>query len=364
MKRKYKVLISVLLCFVIAVFSLFLIYRTPNGRLQIYNFADWVLTRFQTERRLTGFNDSDYKIEFANALSPIDLESYVGNNQIVHPKVLYFGEKFGGHYYWMAYTPYPWYINTYENPCIAYSDDGYNWENITGNPIDDPKGEGYNSDTHLVFNENIGVLECWYRYVSSYNSPLVREVLCRRTSTDGMNWSEEEVILENNSGDYAHYLSPAIISIDGIYNMWVVSDKGGYHVDYYESDEQLNFKLVREIWLDYKYDVEDTKYRPWHLDLIVDNNQFVMVIMCKEIKGSGPRRWDLFLSLSDDNISYSEPKLIIHGSKDGWDQYIYRSSIVKTNDGYRIYYSGLNSMGKHGIGLSESLTLDDFIGAH
>lgn len=175
-----------------------------------------------------------YDISYANAPAPLGLITYVGNNQVVHPKVLYFPNKFGNRKYWMAYTPYPFANDKYENPCVAYSSDGYNWTNIDGNPLDDPAGDGYNSDTHLVYVESTGTLEIWYRYVSNYNNPPVSEIIYRQTTKDGINWTEKEVVVNNASGKYVQWLSPAVIHDGGKYKVWVVDDTTKT-INYYES---------------------------------------------------------------------------------------------------------------------------------
>lgn len=175
-----------------------------------------------------------YDISYANAPTPLGLITYVGNNQIVHPKVLYFPNKFGNRKYWMAYTPYPFANDRYENPCVAYSSDGYNWTNIDGNPLDDPAGDGYNSDTHLVYVESTGTLEIWYRYVSNYKNPPVSEIIYRQTTKDGINWTEKEIVANNTSGEYVQWLSPAVIHDGEKYKVWVVNDTTKT-INYYES---------------------------------------------------------------------------------------------------------------------------------
>lgn len=175
----------------------------------------------------------NYDISYANAPEPIGLTTYVGNNQIVHPKVLYFPNKFGGYKYWMAYTPYPFANDSYENPCVACSNDGYNWKNIDGNPLDDPAGDGYNSDTHLVYVEATGTLELWYRYVSNYETTPVSEIIYRQTSTDGVHWTPKEIVINNTSGEYTKHLSPAVICNGDTYRAWMVNDKTD-RIEYYE----------------------------------------------------------------------------------------------------------------------------------
>lgn len=439
--------------------------------------AQMDVERENTRNALEYMMRRNYDISFANAPAPLNLITYVGNNQIVHPKVLYFPNKFGGHRYWMAYNPYPWAIADYENPCIAYSDDGYEWTNIDGNPMDDPNGNGYNSDTHLVYVESTETLEVWYRYVGDYATTPVPEIIYRQTSKDGINWTEKEVVINNTSGDYVQYLSPAVIHDGNIYKMWVVNSTENT-INYYESevaaqeetisldnamsvgkvmqqgviDEtdtnymytekiQLNstksFQLtgvnlngvtvhpalrcvtaydadgnvltdysqqsipeasisagriitmddsvdsvvitiykannytsktvtlpaveggklakVRDITLTYQ-DGEDV-YKPWHIDAIEDDEKTVLLITCK-----CGTTWSLFLSISDNNITFTAPKLAIVGNPYGWDKQIYRSSIVNVNGEYRIYYSAQDEKQRHGLGLSTSRKLSEFVG--
>ncbi len=291
------------------------------------------------------------KIKGRNAKKPIGFKSYINDTQNVHPKVLYFENEFANHRFWMSYSPYPWYIDRYENPCIAFSDNGYDWTNIINNPIDDAHGNGYNSDPHLVFREDTNTIECWYRHVGKYSKPPVEEVIHRRTSTDGINWSEDQILIKNYSGKYASILSPAILWDKNVYHIWSVNKEKDFLIEYHCLNSNGEFVKIRDFNFKYTFGESKTCYVPWHLDVIKDEDKYVMLIMCKERKGTGPRRWDLFMAMSDDNINYSAPELVLHGTKNGWDNNIYRSSIVRVNGKYRIYYSALNNIGKHGIGI-------------
>jgi len=321
---------------------------------------------YETVRRCKG-QQEEYSVpenvKKANADKPLGLRSYINDTQNVHPKVLYFSDRFGGHKFWMSYTPFPWYIDRYENPSIAFSDDGYNWTNIDGNPIDDPKGNGYDSDAHLVYRADLCHLECWYRHVGKYAEPPVEEVLHRRISKDGVHWSEDELIYGNYSGEYAMLLSPAILW-DGVkYLVWKVNRENDFRIECWTCTQEKVMEKIGEFDLTFEIDGDQTRYKPWHLDVIKDEDRYVMLVMCKEEKGSGPRRWDLFLTTSEDNVIYSKPELVLHGRQNGWDNNIYRASIVNVEGEYRIYYSALNAIGKHGMGITKSDHLSDFIGA-
>lgn len=304
---------------------------------------------------------NNYTLEYANAPMPIALKSYVGDNQNVHPKVLYIPDGFGGHVYWMAYTPYPLAIDTYENPCIAYSDDGYTWENIGGNPLDDPNTSGiYDSDTHLVYRSDTGTLECWYRRVDTTVTPN-KEIIYRQTTTDGYTWSAKEQLYVNDSGDYDKLLSPAVIWDGTKYCVWVVYRAASIYYYTVDGTDAAQWTYVRRIaptWED-----RGATYIPWHIDVINDNGTYVMVMMCKS---SDLSIWTTFCTTSTDNINYLTPWVIIRGASAGWDRYQYRPSITKVGSVYRLYYSaGSEAYGRSsvwGIGVSESTDLTHFIG--
>jgi len=63
---------------------------------------------------------------------PLFIPTYDGSGQAVHPDILYWKDQ-----YWMTCTPYPYGVDTYENPCIYTSKDNYNWQVPDGciNPL-------------------------------------------------------------------------------------------------------------------------------------------------------------------------------------------------------------------------------------
>ena len=307
-----------------------------------------------------------YNIKYANGSQPLNLHNYKANTQNVHPKVLYFPNEFSGHKYWMAYTPYPYSSDKFENPCIAYSDDGFVWTNIAGNPIDDSQGNGYFSDTHLVYNS--GTLECWYRYVGPEGQSPREETIYRKTSSDGVTWSAAELIYSNISGSYTKLLSPAVLINDSKYCIWVVNS-ADQTVDYYEApvSDVTNWTKIRSI----TFSINDSgvTVKPWHLDVILESGTYIMLLMCRNGTSTTNNRCSLFITTSEDNITYTTPDKVVEGSKLAWDRFMYRASIVKIGSTYRIYYSAgtggktnIYSWSIWGIGITESSSLDDFIG--
>lgn len=324
-------------------------------------------TKSDTERlRMRKILDSmmrrKYDISYANASAPLNLITYTGDNQIVHPKVLYFPSKFGKHKYWIAYNPYPFANGVYENPCIAYSDDGYEWTNIDGNPLDDPNGVGVNTDVHIVYNGTTNLLEVWWRYAAKEEGvDEYPEIIYRKTSADGLNWSEKEVVINNDSGDHMRYFSPCILHDGNKYKVWVVNSTDNT-INYYEGTEATSLSKVRDITLSYQD--SDITYRLWHIDVIEDGGKTVMVAMCKANTQLSQKQqiWSLFLTTSEDNINFETPKLVIIGNPYGWDKQIYRSSIVNVDGEYRIYYTAQDEKQRHGLGVCTSNKLSEFVG--
>ncbi|MBX6361373.1 MAG: hypothetical protein IRZ03_15000, partial [Acidobacterium ailaaui] len=152
--------------------------QTSNLGLNIWTDDDYVKRgdfndNFEKIDDAVGYTQKVIKsIDNANADTPLYIPCYDGSIQAIHPKVLYFPNKFNGYYFWMAYTPYPNGTTGYENPSIAVSQDGFLWMTPNGltNPIT-PKPEGnekvYLSDTHLVYNGT--KLELWYRFADENN---------------------------------------------------------------------------------------------------------------------------------------------------------------------------------------------------
>ena len=297
---------------------------------------------------------SNYNIAFANSFTPLGLKNYLGNTQNVHPKVLYFKSGFGGHKYWMCYTPYPYSDDINENPCVAYSDDGYTWKNISGNPLDTAEAPNYNSDGHLVYRADTGVMELWYRY---FERDTEIKTMYRKTSTDGVTWSQKELIKTFSASEDC--ASQAVIFDGTNYLIWGVS--AGTTIDFYTAPANNITSWTKVRTLNTAYYDGNTRVYPWHIDVIMDGNTYVILAMCRNTRNVSDGVWSLFITTSSDNITYSTPVKVVGGA-DSWDKYMYRSTIVKVSGKYRIYYSACSTKSTSsiynnaywGMGITES----------
>ena len=92
------------------------------------------------------------------------------------------------------------------------------------------------------------------------------------------------------------------------------------------------------------------------------------IVYCAEPKNDtmeGKNGKILFYNVSDDGINFGQSKVILRasGSNSAWDnKQIYRSTFVKVNGIYRLYYSAMDKKARWHIGLSQGYSLDDLHG--
>lgn len=289
--------------------------------------------------------------KYPNALNRLVLlDSYDTLDQI-HPKVLKFGTQWNGYYWWMAFTPYPNGDQSKENPHILASNDLTTWVEPDGfkNPLDPQPSEDatkqYNSDTHLVFREDLNQLECWWRFVDEEND---RVVIYRRTTENGKDWTSKEAMVDWVRSE-RDCVCPAVLYEDGKYKCWFVND--GYKMWYMESITGKSWGDATEVAINY----ETNTMRNWHHDIIHTANGYEMVIASFE-NGTNRNEMSLYYSKSMDGLTgWDVCKKILNPTKSrlGWDNRgIYRSSILYDDGVYYVFYSGINTNGNRGIGIS------------
>lgn len=287
---------------------------------------------------LPSSSNSDYILTFTN---------YLGNWQNIHPKVLYFEDGWRGYEFWMTYTPYPRANTNAENPCIAVSHDGIFWSVPEGlaNPLAFSPKDGYNSDTHLLYDEKNDRLECWWRI---YQESTKKDALVRKVSYDGVTWSEsEEMMPFGNPG--SGRLSPAV---------WIENDE--YRMVY---SDGVNLRFIKapvaspplEWSMPLIVPIDWGGLHAWHHDVILDDEGNWDIVVCAFKEGGRNNENDLYYVKANPDLSWSSQPLRIlsrgEHRKDFDSQSIYRPSLVKVNDEYFLYYSAISKGNKRCISL-------------
>ena len=313
---------------------------------------------FKVRHRLIRIKNTPICFKKLNAKSPLNLETYDGGNEGLHPSCLYFKEGWNGYKFWFVFTPYKGMNDAIENPCIYVSQDGENFESLEGaNPLDDimlPKEQEYNSAPELVYNSDLKRIECWWRRVQRDKYPTDdgknREIIYRRFTYDGRTWSEKEVMLnlKNPFDETRLCISPALIYEDGIYRMWCSTAEdfeGKYRtINYYEMIDGDMMELKSKHAL--------SKGILSHIDVVKDDGKYWLVGNDVSVDGF-PLRLYSFVSPDEKDYKY-EGILLSHGKRGRWDdRVIYRPSAVWANQKLWLYYSayGTNPNTSNHVGL-------------
>ena len=263
----------------------------------------------------------------------LTFKNYLDNSENIHPKVLYFENGWNGFSFWMAYTPYPLGDITAENPCIGVSSDGLEWF-VPGNlvnPLASVPDNGYNSDTHLVYDEENDRMELWWR---TYDNDL-GDSIYRRISQDGENWTSAEIVID--FGEIPGLiLSPAVWKEGNSYIMvysdgFVLKSMEGYYLDsswYWNDPETIS--------------VDWQGKRAWHQDVIKrEDGNWIIIVQAFNLEENNNSS-DLYYVLWDPVLQEaSHPVGIVNRGEAGKfdERSVYRSSVVKVNDKYYLYYS-------------------------
>ncbi len=284
-----------------------------------------------------------------NSRYKLNIVSSYGDDEAYHPKILSFDEKWNGYKYWMSYTPYPSGDAAKENPHIVVSNDLVTWSKVfdVDRPLNSPESDipslRYNSDSHIVYNNTLDRLEIYWRYVDDINKDMY---LYRMYTEDGINWSEKEVSAYSPVRRNVDYVSPAIIYENGTYKMWYVDQN--LTIKYTTSPDGINWE--NPLLIDFKF-VDDV--HAWHLDVINSDLGYEMIIVgFDEVENRN--NMNLYYSKSEDGISWTKADIILSPTSNTgyWDNRgIYRSSFVKINGVYLLYYGGTSEDLHHGIGL-------------
>lgn len=306
------------------------------------------LGKCSDEEYMEQFEGMEIPLE-ANAPAPLRFENYLGNTENIHPKVLYFPEGWNGFEFWMAYTPYPRGRNAYENPSLAVSHDGIAWETPPGvtNPLSPKPEDGYNSDTHLVYDKDNDCLEIWWR---PFDSPGARDSYVRRVSSDGVNWGPTETTVDWGKRNDMR-LSGSVWIEDGLYKMIYCDSRQLLYVE--SKGPQDGWKWSGPLVIP----VEWGEIKPWHLDAIKDEaTGKIQMVVCAYTPDGNFEEADLYYLEADAGLnSASSPTLILRRSlfTSCFDyRSIYRASIVRVGSNFYVYYSALDQLRHRHMGLT------------
>lgn len=285
-------------------------------------------------------NDELNKFYYSKTLKrnnkyPLAIKTYDGSNQLNHPDILYNKNLIFNHKYWLAFTPYPYYKDKLENPCIVVSEDGKKFVQPSGlkNPLDNTDYEknlrSHLSDTDIIFRNNELILH----YVYNVGGVLGPAKFYEIRSRNGINWTKPKIVYKTNKNKEGY--SPAFVSEKDIIKMWYYEGEG--KLMYTDSkDEEKTWKPIKIC------NINMGNWRGWHVDIIKTNLGYEGLI-CARLPKINQRA--LFYVKSRDGVNWKTSKNpLLFPKKDSWDSKdIYRSTFIRDKDKYRVWYSAVNN---------------------
>lgn len=284
-----------------------------------------------------------------NSKYKLDIVSSYGDDESYHPKVLNFKKPWNGYKYYMSYTPYPSGDDRKENPHIVASNDLVTWDKIIDpdRALDEPDFnvplKTYNSDSHILYNDDTDTMEMYWRFVDDTKNAVY---IYRMTSKDGINWSDKTISLKSMDRKSFDYVSPAVLYDNGTYKMWYVGH--GLKIYYIESKDAVHWSEEKEINMKYKDGAHS-----WHLDVIKSDLGYEMLVVAFD-KWENHNDMDMYYSKSKDGLNWDDAEIVLKPTRGTgyWDNRgLYRSSFIKENGVYFVFYGGTNTDLHHGLGL-------------
>ena len=269
----------------------------------------------------------------------LDIPTYEGSGQAVHPQVLYFEEAFMGYHYIMVMTPYPYSNNAHENPSILGSQDGMVWEVPPGvtNPVFGPPPDvehgGYYSDPFLLRRGD--ELELWFRHTAAreirpghFLQNNTHNRIYRTRTDDLANWSPLETIFDCPS-NMDHYMSPVVMHDGAVYRVWYTNfDSVLYYI---ESPDLVNWSPRVSVPADLG------GLGIWHLDIVFTGEEYEALFT--SANWSSEPTFRLFYATSSDGLSFGRGHEISIDriSPDLEGMTVHKCSFVRQNGIYQMY---------------------------
>ena len=189
--------------------------------------AVWRLGTTAGTQRATAIAEGLAPIEFVAFVDPnalperlplraLELTTYDGSGQVVHPDVAVFSPAEGVAVPRLVITPYPWGNANFENPSLFDGNGRDAWTTPDGvaNPLFRPSG-GYLSDPDLLWLDDRRELWMFFRHVGDANEILASQ------SGDGVRWSTPRVVVRAPNHQA---VSPSVVRRSaGQWLMWTVN---------------------------------------------------------------------------------------------------------------------------------------------
>jgi hypothetical protein len=300
------------------------------------------VTRIAAPEEASDLDESE--LPGAVAIDPtlLQVKTYEGSGQLVHPDVAFFGRSWRGHRYWISATPYPNGDARVENPSIFFGSSSREMLVPPGvsNPLAMPEEKAYLSDPDLVFDPETDELRMYYRQTT----PLLDQLFVTK-SQNGVEWTKGERVLT----EYRYSLiSPTVIrEAAGAWRMWTVnaasagcqSARAQIVLEQRRSTDGTNWGAPERVQLNVAGRVS------WHWDVqyIAAKSEYWALVAAYP-EGTNCARTSIFFARSADGTTWttSPVPLLATGAFPPINDLVYRSTFHyhEGSDVVSVWYSG------------------------
>ena len=266
--------------------------------------------------------------------SSISIDTYDGSGQVVHPDVLW-----NNNHIIMGITPYPYYNDKLENPCLYKSYDGLHFSDYMKdiNPLVEKPLFDHNCDPDIFFNKK-GELVVYYIEMLR---PKFNKVIALKQVNKSSTFKKATILKYNLTKKEPLIISPSIIyeSINNDYIMYFVNnDLKKNRIQSITATKNLSFDKKQTKTPNIKF---PSNYYPWHLDLIKSDDNKYYLLITGYYGNQLNDNYSLFLAESQDLINWTNNHEILNKKNIPYKnlKFVYRSSALISKNTIAIWYS-------------------------
>jgi hypothetical protein len=271
-----------------------------------------------------------------DVLLPLDLKTYDGSGQTVHPDFVATGAAWPGSSQYLFVTPYPNGNANFENPSIFEHAQPAQWTVPTGvsNPIFTPH-EGYYSDPDGVYVAERNEVWLYFRQVTSEN------IIRLTRSGDGIHWSTPVTVTHAPNHQV---ISPSVARrATNDWLMWAVN--GNVGCTGASTTVELRRSVDGIVWSNPQtVELSQPGFAPWHIDVewIASRGEFWALY---NVKTAGSCTTSaVYLATSRDGVHWTTfpSPVLARGAIAEMRDVVYRSTFTydESSDAITFWYSG------------------------
>ncbi|HOX31132.1 MAG TPA: hypothetical protein PLB91_02305 [Spirochaetales bacterium] len=326
------------------------------------------MTPFQLLRRLvlTPLTGLFYLLESLSLPASLDelaydepvrlrVPTYEGSGQATHPDIL--GPDASGRPFLLAFTPYPFEADRYENPSILASGDGLRFreERAGLNPLAPAPAVDHNDDPDLFQRGGeYGIL-----YLETLRPERQNLVLLR--SRDRLSWERSVAAsfeLRGPSPD-PFILSPALASRgEELYLYYVDKSASPYRIEYRVGRDLASWGGVAGRPASF----DRLPFAPWHVDVAGAEGEYYLLITSVGPDARGGKTYDLWAARSADLESWELAPAPVFATRPFGCRDVYRSSALVRGGDLFVYFSYKTRAAEWKLGLVRKRLSDLFPG--